>query len=289
MNYRAALKTGEKTLAEAGVPDPSIDAWYLLEYASGICRASYYADPLKEMEDESYQSYLKLIETRSRRIPLQHIIGTQEFMGLEFFVNENVLIPRQDTEILVETGLGIIQEELTCKSDESMNILDMCTGSGCILLSLLHYVRKNSTKFVSGMGTDISEQALAVAGKNAELLGIEARFVQSDLFEKITDRFSLILSNPPYIPTSEICRLQDEVKYHDPLLALDGKEDGLYFYRRIVDESRQHLMSRGILAFEIGADQADDVTSLMQTAGFEEVKVKKDLAGLDRVVYGRYS
>ena len=172
----------------------------------------------------------------------------------------------------------------------------MCTGSGCILISVLYYLKKNGLSgsgeraevFAQGTGADISEKALAVAEENAERHHIEARFVQGDLFENVEGRYSMILSNPPYIRTSEIDCLQDEVKMHDPICALDGKEDGLYFYRRIVKESRAYLEQGGMLIFEIGYDQAREVAELMIQAGFSDVRVRKDLAGLDRVVCGRY-
>ena len=161
--------------------------------------------------------------------------------------------------------------------------------TGCILLSMLHYVRRKRKIDIYGVGSDISKEALAVAVENAKKLGIEAKFVQGDLFENVEGSFDMILSNPPYIRTSEIERLQEEVRFHDPIKALDGKEDGLYFYRIIVKESRQYLKRGGWLIFEIGSDQAEAVKTLLQEAGYENIEVKKDLAGLDRVVYGMYS
>ena len=211
----------------------------------------------------------------------------QEFMGLPFLVNEHVLIPRQDTEVLVEQALCLLEKEK--KHKEIVRILDLCTGSGCILLSMLHYVRRKRKIDIYGVGSDISKEALAVAVENAKKLGIEAKFVQGDLFENVEGSFDMILSNPPYIRTSEIERLQEEVRFHDPIKALDGKEDGLYFYRIIVKESRQYLKRGGWLIFEIGSDQAEAVKTLLQEAGYENIEVKKDLAGLDRVVYGMYS
>ena len=156
-------------------------------------------------------------------------------------------------------------------------------------LSMLHYVRRKRKIDIYGVGSDISKEALAVAVENAKKLGIEAKFVQGDLFENVEGSFDMILSNPPYIRTSEIERLQEEVRFHDPIKALDGKEDGLYFYRIIVKESRQYLKRGGWLIFEIGSDQAEAVKTLLQEAGYENIEVKKDLAGLDRVVYGMYS
>lgn len=273
-------------LKNAGVPEAELDAWYLLEYVTGIGRASYYADPDLKMPAEQKTKYDKCIEVRSRRVPLQHITGEQEFMGLSFHVNEDVLIPRQDTEILVETALELLDREKDVFQRErgTIRLLDLCTGSGCILLSVLHYAKCR----MEGTGSDLSTRALTVAEGNAQRLGIAAEFIESDLFNDISGRFSMILSNPPYIRSSEIAGLQDEVRLYDPIEALDGRADGLYFYRRIIAESPAYLEDGGYLLFEIGHDQAADVTEMLRRQGFDEIRVKKDLAGLDRVVYGRY-
>lgn len=279
-------RQGTEKLRNAGVPEAQLDAWYLLEYVTGIGRASYYADPDREMPAAQKTQYDKCIELRSRRVPLQHITGEQEFMGLSFYVNGDVLIPRQDTEILVETALEILEHEEDSfqKKEGGIRLLDLCTGSGCILLSILHYAKYRTV----GTGSDLSARALAVAERNAERLGIPVDFVESDLFDDISGRFSMILSNPPYIRSSEIAGLQEEVRLYDPIEALDGREDGLYFYRRIITESPSYLETGGYLLFEIGYDQAADVTEMMRGQGFDEIHIKKDLAGLDRVVYGRY-
>lgn len=281
-----AYRQGAAKLRNAGVPEAKLDAWYLLEYVTGIGRAAYYADPEKMLTAEQSAEYDRCIETRCRRVPLQHITGEQEFMGLSFLVNGDVLIPRQDTEILVETALDILNrdEDISGKSTEDIRLLDLCTGSGCILLSVLHYAKCRA----EGIGSDLSARALAVAEQNAERLHIPAKFIESDLYENISGRFLMIMSNPPYIKSSEIAGLQDEVKFHDPIEALDGREDGLYFYRKIIAESPSYLENGGYLIFETGYDQAADVTKLMRLQGFTGIHVKKDLAGLDRVVYGRY-
>lgn len=286
MNLKQIYECGTKRLRKAGVPEAQLDAWILLEYVTGIRRTAYYADPEKEISKEQYDRYDRYIEKRCSRIPLQHITGEQEFMGLTFRVNSDVLIPRQDTETLVETAVGILNGAAKLAADENgyVRVLDMCTGSGCILLSVIHHAKCR----IRGTGTDISEKALKIAEENAQSLGLEAEFIQSDLFERVKGRFSLILSNPPYIRTADIEELQDEVRLHDPVIALDGKEDGLYFYRRIIAESTGYLEDGGVLAFEIGWDQAEDVSGLMKQKGFESIEIKKDLAGLDRVVYGRY-
>lgn len=279
MTLEEAYGYGKKVLEEHGIGDASVDAWILLEHITEISRAMYYVNPKQEITSEQKIQYEYFIEQRARRIPLQHLTKEQEFMGLTFEVNEKVLIPRQDTEILVETVL----EDL----EPNMRVLDVCTGSGCILISLLKMLQDGRGQdTVKGVGVDISKEALEVAKKNARKHNTEAVFLQSDLFESVEGMYDIIVSNPPYIKTEEIEKLEDEVKLHDPMLALDGKEDGLYFYRKIIKESRKYLKKNGKLYFEIGHTQGEEVKTLMEEAGFSDVRVKKDLAGLDRVVYG---
>lgn len=284
MTLKDTYTDGKQRLEQAGVPEADLDAWYLLEYVTGISRAAFYADPDREVPKAQKEQYEDCLKKRIRRIPLQHITGEQEFMGLNFRVNEHVLIPRQDTETLVEQALDLLKAKAAPRAEGKYRFLDMCTGSGCILLSMLFHARYPAT----GIGADISEKALAVARDNADALGMKADFIQGDLFENIKGMFSMILSNPPYIPSAAIETLQEEVRLHDPREALDGKEDGLYFYRRIVKESREYLLAGGYLLLEIGHDQAEEVSGLMHQAGYSDVRVKKDLAGLDRVVHGRY-
>ncbi len=273
-------REGKERLERAGILEAELDAWYLLEHVTGTSKASYYGNPAREIRRQEKEQYFYYIEERKKRIPLQHLTGEQGFMGLVFCVNRHVLIPRQDTEILVETALE--------RMKPGMQILDMCTGSGCILLSLLKLCKAEG---VTGTGTDISKEALRVAVSNAERLGIRAKFVQGDLFENIGSQkiFDMIVSNPPYIPTAVIDGLQEEVKLYDPYVALDGREDGLFFYRRIVKESIPYIKRDGCLLFEIGCEQAEAVAGLMEKAGYKDIRVKKDLAGLDRVVYGMYN
>lgn len=287
MTLKEALQEYSKKFKEAGIPEPDADAWYLLEFVTGVKRASYYMNPDKELTCEQTNQYQRLSEKRMQRIPLQHLTGVQEFMGYEFVVSDAVLIPRQDTEILVEEAYGFLQNE--------MQILDVCTGSGCILLSLLKLAEEKHLQKVHGVGTDISEAALEIAKKNAKRLFGESdhsafvELLQGDLLEPVAGRtFDMIVSNPPYIRTEEIEKLEAEVKIHDPFIALDGGEDGLIFYRKIVSESVNVLKSGGSLLFEIGYDQGEDVKQLMEEAGFSKVMVKKDFAGLDRVVFGVY-
>lgn len=317
MMLQEACRMGRQVLEKNRIEDASLDAWYLLEYVTGINRACYLADPDSPMEKEQERRYFTLIEKRAQRIPLQHLTGVQEFMGLDFMVNEHVLIPRQDTETLVEKALEILRgngwwktkakESGNAESDQGqtggsgtqMRLLDMCTGSGCILLSIIKSVEDGSFELarnnhpfgrymIQGIGVDISGEALKVAKANAEHLGIRAEFLQSDLFSEVSGQYEMIVSNPPYIRTSVIEELQKEVKEHDPIIALDGKEDGLYFYREIIRESVKYLVPGGYLLFEIGYDQADDVSAMMKQSGFQDITVKKDLAGLDRVVSGVY-
>lgn len=269
-------REGQQRLKDSGIAEYQLDAWYLLEYITGITKTSYYGEPNREISTELAEDYRKCIEKRAKRIPLQHITGVQAFMGHDFFVNEHVLIPRQDTEVLVEDALDRIEDKMT--------VLDMCTGSGCILLSILK--RRN----VRGTGVDVSKEALKVAEKNREHLKLpEVQWIQSDLFEKVTGSFDVILSNPPYIETKVIESLQEEVRLYDPYIALDGKEDGLYFYGKIIERSKKYIKSGGWLIFEIGYDQAEAVTKLMEQSGYDEIYVKKDLSGLDRVVGARYN
>ena len=276
LTLQMIYKEGAETLEHAGIPDAKLDAWYLLEYVTGISRASYFGDPKREVPKEQAESYREVILRRAGHIPLQHITGEQEFMGYTFLVNPDVLIPRQDTVTLTEEALKFTKP--------GMKVLDMCTGSGCILISLL-----KSCPGLKGTGCDISEKALKMARENGRRLQVEASWIQSDLFEQISERFDLIVSNPPYIRTGVIEELQEEVRLHDPWIALDGKKDGLYFYRRIIAESTGYIRDNGAMMFEIGHDQAEDVVRLMEEAGYTQIRVKKDLAGLDRVVTGRYN
>ena len=279
------LKKGQNILAKAGIGEAGLDAWLLLEYTTGKSRAYYFAHGEENVSEETADQYLKLIGRRAEHIPLQHLTHQAFFMGYEFYVNENVLVPRQDTETLVEAALECAK---TAEADKELHILDMCTGSGCILESILKFAERKGI-CVSGTGCDISEEALKVAKENDSRLQTGAVFIQGDLFENIAETYDMIVSNPPYIRTEEISSLEDEVKLHDPWIALDGKTDGLYFYRLIVKESVIHIKKGGYLLFETGFDQGKDVSALLEEQGYEEIQVKKDLAGLDRVVMGRYN
>lgn len=314
MNYRECYSKGTALLKEAGVPEPEIDARLLLEHVCGTDRNTLLVHGEMPVEEDKQNAYQALLGKRRERIPLQILLGSQWFCGLEFLVNEHVLIPRQDTEILVEAALKRLKS--------GMRLLDMCTGSGCILISLL-----TMTEGVTGCGVDISEEALKVAkGNGARLLTEEKlpQWYQGDLFGALCkdtveqksvgqpmlgvmtvdavakrdvgltvpgvipdNQYDMIVSNPPYIPSSVIETLQPEVRDFEPRNALDGSEDGLLFYRRIVKECIPFLKENGHLMFEIGHDQGEAVKSLMDAAGFVETMIIKDYAGLDRVVAGR--
>lgn len=273
MNYREAYEYGVANLTEAKIDEANLDARLLLEFVCGTNRNDLYVHGDREVEHDEFERYLLLIKERQKHVPLQHLTGEQDFMGLTFQVNEHVLIPRQDTEVLVE--------EVLLHLHDGMRILDMCTGSGCILLSLLKY-----SNDCEGVGADVSEEALAVANRNQEQLGIDAKFIKSNLFENVEGKFDLIVSNPPYIESEVVGTLMEEVKDYEPHLALDGGADGLDFYREITTEAKKYLCRGGMLFFEIGYNQAQAVSELLKDAGYIEVEVKKDLAGLDRVVCG---
>ena len=280
MTYRECYEQGCRTLQAAGIEEATLDARLLLEAVCGTDRNDLLVHGEQPVMPQAEEKYLHWIRQRAEHIPLQQLTGEQDFMGLTFSVNEHVLIPRQDTEILVEEVLKELHDR--------MRILDMCTGSGCILLSLLHY-----SNDCEGLGVDLSAEALEVAGRNVlKVLTPEkaehAHFLQSDLFEKVEGKFEIIVSNPPYIASAEVEKLMPEVRDHEPRMALDGTEDGLHFYRRIIKEAGKHLVNSGMLFFEIGYDQGQAVSELMRTQGYREVQVVQDYAGLDRVVLGTY-
>lgn len=274
MTYKQAEQKGEQLLQAAGVMDAKIDAWLLLEMVAKIDRSFYFTHTNEDVDPEVLTEYERVVEKRAEHVPLQYITGEQEFMGMTFKVNSNVLIPRQDTETLVEETLKVIEPQ--------MDVLDLCTGSGCILLSIL----KNAPA-VKGTGSDVSKQALLVAKENAKLHNLEADWVRGNLFDNIIGAYDVIVSNPPYIAQTKIPSLMPEVAQFEPIQALDGGPDGLDFYRKITQEAPKHLKENGYLFFEIGFDQGAAVKQLMTDAGFKDVAVIKDLAGNDRVVKGQ--
>ncbi len=274
MTYREAIILGEEKLKEAGIEEAKSDAWLLLTAACKIDHTFYYMHMDEELLQEQAEAFEALVRKRAERIPLQYITGEQEFMGMTFRVNPHVLIPRQDTETLVEEALKRVKP--------GMKIMDMCTGSGCVLISIL----KNAHG-TAGVGYDISKQALITAKENARINHVVADFEKSDLFEEVSGTYDMIVSNPPYIRSEEILTLMPEVAQYEPHLALDGKEDGLHFYRKIIAESKDYLNPDGMILFEIGHDQGRAVSKMLQYAGYRDIQVIQDLAHHDRVVYGK--
>ena len=276
MTAAGLIAQAAKRLSDAGVPEPELDAKILFLEAFHMDQVHFLMNrmrPLTEEQRAQQETYEVMIDRRSARVPLQQILGSQKFMGLTFRVTPDVLIPRQDTETLVEEALKVVKP--------GMKVLDMCTGSGCIIVSIVHNVPE-----VEGTATDISKQALLVAKENAKLNQVSVTFERSDLFDNVTGTYDVIVSNPPYIRTGEVVKLMPEVQEFEPMEALDGKEDGLYFYRKIIKECKAYLKPGGHILFEIGYDQGEAVSGLLKEAGFKNVTVIKDLAHNDRVVTG---
>lgn len=280
--YRELYEEGRRILEQAGLPDAALDARFLLEEVCGTNLQTLLVFPEKKVTEEEVNQYRTFVQRRKDREPTAMILGEWDFMGLTFRLNKSTLIPEQDTEVLVETAL----EELKRRGpgEAPLRILDLCTGSGCILLSLLHELRN-----AGGLGTDLSEEALEAARENAVRLGLQERgtFRQGDLWEPVGDeRFDLIVSNPPYVPTDVIPTLEPEVRCGEPYAALDGGEDGLVFYRRIMEEAAGHLKPSGIIIVESGFDEAPQIAALMQEQKLRGIRTVKDYGGLDRVVLG---
>ena len=279
LTYRQMCHNGAAILADAGITDAEYDSFALLEYITGMDRTAYILNGSKSVPEDIAERYDAVIDRRSSHIPLQHITGQAWFYGRCFNVNSDVLVPRQDTEVLVSEALKVINAK--------DSVLDMCTGSGCIIITLAL-----EKKLGRALGADISEAALKVASGNREKLGADdVTFVKSNIFSDINvndaELFDVIVSNPPYIATGEIETLTEEVRIHDPYIALDGLEDGLHFYREITQQSMNYIKSGGWLLYEIGCTQAHDVSDIMSEYGYSNIKVIKDLAGLDRVVMGQ--
>ncbi len=289
MTIEHALEWGKEELYKSGVPESELSAWYLLQScfrrAGGtgqtFSRSDYFLKKKEEILPDQKKRYELLVEKRKQRMPLEYIIGYTEFMGLTFSVDENVLIPRQDTETLVEAVYPL------CKGKR---VLDLCTGSGCIGLSIGVLGAPASLVL-----SDISAAALRVAEQNGRQLAaeesglrsVQMEFVCGDLFENIKGVFDIIVSNPPYIESGGISGLMPEVGMYEPITALDGGGDGLDFYRRIIGSSPSYLCGGGMLYVETGYNQGESVAALMREHGFEQIKIRKDLAGNDRVVSGR--
>lgn len=270
LTLKEALAKAVDKLQQMEVPDADIDAWYLLSYVTGLDRAAFFLHGDEPMAEPDMIRYRDLVTKRGERIPLQHLTGEQEFMGLDFHVNEHVLIPRQDTECLVERVLPYV---------DGKRVLDVCTGSGCIAIA----IAKLGKPFIVH-GVDISEEVLAVARQNATELNASVELFAGDLMTRMDGQYDVIVSNPPYISPSVIEGLMPEVRLHEPMLALDGGQDGLEFYRRIAGQAVTRLAPNGRLFLEIGCEQAAAVAEILQKQGYREVQVFQDLAGKDRIV-----
>ena len=273
-SLKGLLADGAKMLVQAGIDEAELDARYILEYITGLNSAQYFIHSEDIIEKDKAEEFFRLIERRSKRIPLSYVIGTRDFFGLTFKVDENVLIPEQETELLVEEVI---------KHSEGKSVLDMCTGSGCIAISIALFGKPSKVA-----ASDISEKALEVARENAKSLKTgEISFIQGDMFENVTDKFDIIVSNPPYIETGEIDELMPEVRDYIPRLALDGDIDGLKFYRIISKEAVKKLNKNGRIFYEIGYNQSRAVASILLENGFTDVKIMKDYSGLDRIVMAK--
>jgi release factor glutamine methyltransferase len=275
------IKIGVDSIKGRLYSNPMLEATLLLSKLMKVDKVYIYTHGKDEVPEEIVEEYIKAIEKRSKGYPIQYIIKEKEFMGLDFYIEEGVLIPRPDTEVIVEYILAYIDKN---HPNENIKVLDIGIGSGAIGLSVAYY-RKNTYVY----GVDISPKALKVAGINRDRFKLtNVKLLESNLFERIDkeEKFHIIASNPPYIPTDSIDSLQEEVKDYEPRIALDGGREGMEFYKRIVPESKEYLQERGLLIFEIGFDQGRAVEDLMIAEGFKDVKILKDLQGLDRAVLG---
>ena len=276
MTNQKLMAQGVTFLKNAAVEEPEDNARRLFYHVTGLTMTTYALEMGEEANDGVLEAYRHLLEKRARHIPLQQLTGSADFYGRDFSVDDHVLIPRYDSETLIEAILPELKE--------GDHLLDIGTGSGCLILTLL---LENET--VRGLAADISDKALLKAGQNAEKWQVTDRisFIKSDLFSNIPGEYDIILSNPPYIRTDVIKGLAPEVRDHEPLTALDGGEDGLDIYRRLIPEALNHLKVGGKLFLEIGYDQGESVRQLMESAGFSEVRLIKDLGGNDRVLWGK--
>lgn len=274
MTIKQAITKGMIMLKSNNVESPKLKARLLLQYVLDKPRQYIIVYDNKEIDKQQQWQYFVNIEKLTKGIPLQHITHRQEFMKMDFFVDENVLIPRSDTEILVEEVIKIAQKY------NSPRILDLCTGSGAIAISLKKFVPNADITAV-----DISEKALEIAQKNAEKLESKINFVKSDLFDKLDNKkFDIIVSNPPYIRKDEIKKLSEEVQ-KEPKIALDGGEDGLDFYRIIAEQAINYLKTGSFLCFEIGYNQKNDVIKIIEDEqNYKNTYCKKDLYGNDRII-----
>lgn len=278
-NVKEWLSYGKMLLKKSEIESYSIDAEVLLMTVLNFTKTELFTKDSHILSEDETEKYIKFLEKRKNFMPVQYIIGKCEFMSLDFNVNQSTLIPRCDTEILVEYAINSI------KKNKFKTVLDIGTGSGAIAISIAHYCP--NTKVTA---TDISENALKTAKKNAEKNAVSQKidFIKSDIFENITSKYDIIISNPPYIKSDTIKTLMPQVKEYEPISALDGGSDGLYFYKKIISECKNYLNKNGELLFEIGYDQSLEISKLLSEKNFTEIKTTKDYAGLDRVVSSVY-
>ena len=275
MTIKQAVLQAAQAFEAAGVPDPRLDAEIILSHVTGLDRLNMLMNGSRELTQEQEQRFSSLLLSRTKREPLQYLLGEQFFCGLRFQVDSRVLIPRQETEELCQWGLS----HLKTLKKEPLSALDLCTGSGAIAVTLKH-----ECPHAEVTASDLSADALEVARRNAEKNSVSIRFLQGDLWEPFKgETFDLILSNPPYIPSADCDTLQEEVLC-EPRMALDGGADGLDFYRRIADEAITHLNPGGLIAVELGIDEAKAVAQMFQNAGLTDVSIRKDLYGVARMV-----
>ncbi len=279
MKIKEAIEKGAIDLKVKDIESPKLKARMLMQFVLKKTRQYIIVNDMRELNSEEEKKYFSGIQKLRNHIPIEHITHQKEFMKLNFFVNENVLIPRQDTETLVEEVIKI------AKISNARNILDLCTGSGAIAISLAKYIEGSKV-----MGVDISKEALLVAKKNAINNEVERQisWIKSDLFQDIKpQKFDIIVSNPPYIKRDIISTLERQVQ-KEPKIALDGGYDGLDFYRKIIKKSYQYLKYKGYLCLEIGYDQKIDVIELLENEEkYSEIYCKKDAYGNDRIVIAR--
>ena len=274
MTIKQAILEAEKAFEAAGVPDPRIDAELILAHITGLDRMSMLLSGSKTLTSEQEQRFSSLLLSRTQRKPLQYLLGTQVFYGLDFEVDSRVLIPRQETETLCEHGIAFLRS-----LKRAARALDLCTGSGAIAVTLKH-----ECPFAHVTAADLSTDALAVAARNAQLNRADVHFVQGDLWQPLEGEvFDLILSNPPYIPTADCDTLQHEVM-QEPRMALDGGKDGLDFYRRIADGAVSHLTPGGMVAVEAGIGETEDIAAMFAAAGLTDSRIINDLYGVARIV-----
>ena len=274
MNVKEAVQEVRKKLAESNTDTPLLDAQLIVGKAAGMTRVQILTYPDKELNENEICKINEMCSERIKHKPMQYILGVCEFMGLDFKVNSHTLIPRGDTEILVERAIEIV------KKNNYNSVLDIGTGSGAIAVSIAKYTNTHVD------AVDISEGALKTAIENGSNNGVNVNFFKSDLFSEVNEKYDIILSNPPYIEKDVIETLEPDVKDYEPLSALDGGNDGLDFYRRIINDIDSYLNKNGCVIFEIGYNQGDKVSKLLSEKGFENISVEKDLSGLDRVVIG---